>query len=72
MFIFLVILILGLLSSIITAIIAALILVAIVSHLGLDEKSQQFFVICACFSIGMGAVLTPIGKPLAVITIGKL
>lgn len=72
LFTFLTIAILGLLSSVITAIIAALLLVEIVSHLSLDRKSEIRLVIIACFAIGIGAALTPIGEPLSTIAIGKL
>ncbi|MCM3743167.1 DUF1646 domain-containing protein [Sporosarcina luteola] len=72
LFLALIIIILGIVSSIITAIIAALVLVAIVSVLELDRKSEVRFVILACYSIGMGAVLTPIGEPLSTIAISKL
>ncbi|MDA8099604.1 MAG: DUF1646 family protein [Nitrospiraceae bacterium] len=71
-FAFLLILILGLLSSIITAIIAALVLCEIVSSLNLDKKYETRLVILACFSIGMGAALTPVGEPLSTIAIAKL
>lgn len=71
-FAFLLIVILGLLSSVITAIIAALLLVEIVSHLSLDRKSEIRLVVIACFAIGIGAALTPIGEPLSTIAIGKL
>lgn len=64
--------ILGLASSIITAIIAAIVLVIIVNVLPLDRKSEIRFTVLACFSIGLGAALTPIGEPLATITISKL
>lgn len=72
LFLALIIIILGIVSSIITAIIAALVLVAIVSVLELDRKSEVRFVILACYSIGMGAVLTPIGEPLSTIATSKL
>ncbi len=71
-FVFLTIAALGLLSSCITAIIAALVLVEIVSALALDRKSEVTMVVLACFSIGMGAALTPIGEPLSTIAIAKL
>jgi predicted cation transporter len=71
-FIFLLVISLGLLSSIITAIIASLVLVEVVSHLKLDRKSEIKLVILSCFSIGFGAALTPIGEPLATIAISKL
>ncbi len=66
------VIILGLISSIITAIIAAIVLVAIVSVLRLDRKSEVRFVVLACYSIGLGAVLTPIGEPLSTIATSKL
>jgi predicted cation transporter len=69
---FLVVVVLGLLSSVITAIIAALILVEIVSAMKLHRKTEVRIVIIACFAIGLGAVLTPLGEPLATIAIAKL
>ena len=72
LFAFLLIAILGLLSSVITAIIAALVLVEIISHLTLERKSEIILVVLACFSIGLGAALTPIGEPLSTIAIAKL
>lgn len=72
MFIGLSIILLGLISSIITAIISALVLVLIVTSLTLDRKSVIRYVVIACFSIGLGASLTPIGEPLSTIAIHKL
>lgn len=72
LFAFLIIVMLGLLSSVITAIIAALVLVEIVSHLTLERKDEVLLVILACFCIGLGAALTPIGEPLSTIAIAKL
>ena len=72
LFAFLLIFILGLLSSIITAIIAALILCEVVSAIDLDKKYETRLVVLACFSIGMGAALTPIGEPLSTIAVAKL
>ncbi len=63
---------LGLLSSVITAIIAALVLSEIISALQLPRKLEVRIVIIACFSIGLGAALTPLGEPLATIAISKL
>ena len=71
-FAFLLIFFLGLISSIITAIIAALILCEVVSAINLDKKYETHLVIFACFSIGMGAALTPIGEPLSTIAVAKL
>jgi predicted cation transporter len=72
LFIFLFVLILGLLSSLITAIIAAIILVAVVGVLKMDKRSEIRLVVLACFAIGMGAALTPIGEPLSTIVVSKL
>ncbi len=68
-FVFLVVVVLGLISSVITAIIAALLLVEIVSTLKLNRKTQINLVIIACFAIGLGAALTPVGEPLSTIVI---
>lgn len=71
-FIFLLIVVIGLLSSVITAIIAALLLVEIVSILPISRKNKINIDIVACFSIGVGAVLTPIGEPLSTMVVSKL
>lgn len=72
LFIALIVIILGLISSIITAIIAAIILVAVVGVLNMDKKSEIRLVVLACFAIGMGAALTPLGEPLSTIVVSKL
>jgi predicted cation transporter len=72
LFLALTVIILGLASSIITAIIAAIVLVIIINVLPLDRQSEVRFTVLACFSIGLGAALTPIGEPLSTITISKL
>lgn len=72
LFVFLLIVILGLLSSIITAIIASLLLVEIVNLLPLTRSNKIKVNIIACFSIGLGAVLTPIGEPLSTIVVSRL
>jgi len=71
-FVFLMVVILGLGSSIITAIIASLLLVEILYTLPLHRKQKIVVNIIACFSIGLGAVLTPIGEPLATVVISRL
>ena len=72
LFLALLVILLGILSSIITAIIAAIVLVTIVKAIHLDRQSEIKFVVIACFSIGMGAVLTPLGEPLSTIATHKL
>ncbi|MBN1508076.1 MAG: DUF1646 family protein [Sedimentisphaerales bacterium] len=71
-FLFLVVVVLGLLSSVITAIIASLVLAEIITGLRLDKKIETRLVIVTCFSIGLGAALTPVGEPLATIAVAKL
>lgn len=72
LFIALFVITLGLLSSLITAIIAAIILVTVVGVLKMDRQSEISLIIIACFAIGMGAALTPIGEPLSTIVVSKL
>ncbi len=67
-----VVVVLGLSASLITAIIAALVLVEVVSLMPLDRKTRINLTIVACFSIGLGAALTPVGEPLSTIAITKL
>ncbi len=72
LFVFLIIVILGLISSVITAIVASLILVEIIVLLPLDRLKKIEITITSCFSIGLGATLTPIGEPIATIVVSKL
>jgi predicted cation transporter len=71
-FIFMTVLILGIFSSVITAIVAALILSEIISHINLPRDREIKIVVISCFAIGIGAVLTPLGEPLSTIVTGKL
>jgi predicted cation transporter len=70
--VFLMVVILGLAASCITAIIAALLLVEMVNCMPIDRQTKINLVIIACFSIGLGAVLTPVGEPLSTIAVTKL
>ena len=69
---FLLIVVLGLFSSVMSAILAAIILVEMVNAMPLSRKSKIDLTIIACFSIGLGAALTPLGEPLSTIAISKL
>ncbi|MBI4287382.1 MAG: DUF1646 family protein [Chloroflexi bacterium] len=71
-FVFLVVVVLGFLSSVISAIIAALVLVEVVSATDMERRSALRLVVLGCFAIGLGAVLTPLGEPLSTIAIAKL
>ena len=70
--VFLMVMLLGFSSSVLTAIIAALILCEIVTCLNLDRKSEIRVTVYACYAIGFGAALTPIGEPLSTIVTAKL
>lgn len=71
-FLALLVVVLGLASSVVTAIIAALILVETVSSLRVDEDTERKIVIVTCYSIALGAALTPIGEPLSTIATARL
>ena len=72
LFSFFLIVVLGFLSSVLTAIISALVLVTVISHLKLNRRDEVMLAVLACFSIGLGAALTPIGEPLSAIVVAKL
>lgn len=72
MTLFLTVFALGLASSVITAIVAALILGEIVCAITLKKSTQIKLIIYTCFAISAGSVLTPIGEPLGAIVIEKL
>jgi predicted cation transporter len=63
---------LGIVSSIISAILAAIILVEILCALPLGRQEKIGVTVISCFSIGLGAALTPLGEPLSTIAISKL
>lgn len=71
-FFFLLVVVLGLASSVLTAIVAALVLVEAISALRLERRTELSLVILACYSIGLGAALTPIGEPLSTIATARL
>lgn len=66
------VLVLGLISSVITAIIASLILVEVVSIFRLSREDEVRSVVVACLAIGLGAALTPVGEPLSTIATANL
>ncbi len=63
---------LALLSSVITVIIASLVLVELISALRFEKEDESRLVVIACMAIGLGAALTPIGEPLSTIATAKL
>ncbi len=66
------VILLGLVSSVISAIIAALLLVEFITVLPLHRRAEVNLTIIACFAIGLGAALTPLGEPLSTIVVSKL
>ncbi len=70
--VFVLIVVLGLASSVMSAIIASIILVEMICALPLSEHQRVNITVIACFAIGMGAALTPLGEPLSTITVTKL
>ncbi len=71
-FVALIVIGIGLVASFITAIIAAILLVSIVSLLHYDRQTQIRLVVVSCYAIGLGAVLTPLGEPLSTIATSRL
>ena len=71
-FMFLAVLLVGLLSGVITSVVAALVLVEIVAALRMDRHHEVFYVVVACFSIGLGSALTPAGGPVPALLLAAL
>lgn len=67
-----VVIVLGLLSSVITVIIASLVLVELINAMRFQEEDETRLVVIACMALGLGAALTPIGEPLSTIATAKL
>ena len=72
LFIFLLIFVFGLLSSVISVILAACLLAEIVSSLPTHKEHKVKLIVVACFAVGLGACLTPLGEPLSTILVAKL
>lgn len=62
----------ALLSSVITAIVAALVLVEMVGLLRVDTRARLRITVAGCFAIGLGASLTPLGEPLSTLAADAL
>jgi predicted cation transporter len=72
LFVFFLIASLGLLSSLISAILAACLLSEIAVALPFPKIHKKHLVVLTCFSVGMGACLSPLGEPLSTILVAKL
>lgn len=64
--------VLATMASVITAIVAALVLVEIVGLLQIHQEQRTEVVIAGCFAIGLGAAMTPIGEPLSTLAASAL
>jgi len=64
--------ILAILSGVITAIIAALVLIEVVGLLHLQAEARTRVTVAACFAIGLGASLTRVGEPLSALAASAL
>jgi predicted cation transporter len=71
-FIFIMIISLGFISSIISVIVTSVLLAEIIAVLPLDKANRIKLVVVTCFGVGLGAVLTPLGEPLSTILVQKL
>ena len=72
LFTFLLILVLGTICSVISIIVTAVLLSEIIAALPLHKMEKVKFAVVACFAMGLGAVLTPVGEPLSTILVAKL
>ncbi len=71
-FVFLIVATMGLVSSIISVIVTAVILAEIVAATPISRAKKIELTVLACFAVGMGAALTPVGEPLSTIAVAKL
>ncbi len=71
-FVFLLILILGLISSVISVIVTSVIMAEIVVALPIRRSERIKLAVLVCFSVGLGAVLTPLGEPMSTILVQRL
>jgi predicted cation transporter len=71
-FIFLLITVLGLISSLVSVIVTACILAEVVAALPFKKGDKIKLVVVTCFAVGLGAALTPLGEPLSTILVQKL
>ncbi len=72
LFLFLTILLLGLLSSVLSVIATSVILAELLIILPFSRQDKVKIAVISCFAIGLGAGLTPIGEPLSTILVYKL
>jgi predicted cation transporter len=71
-FIALLIIVLGLISSVVSVIVTACILSEVIAALPFKRSDKIKIVVVTCFAAGLGAGLTPVGEPLSTILVQKL
>ncbi|MET1124630.1 MAG: DUF1646 family protein [Archaeoglobaceae archaeon] len=71
-FVFFFVVFFGLISSVISVIVCSVILAEIALAMPLERRKKVEFIVIACFAVGMGAALTPVGEPLSTIAVRKL
>jgi predicted cation transporter len=71
-FIALLIIALGLISSVVSVIVTACILSEVIAALPFTRSDKIKIVVVTCFAAGLGAGLTPLGEPLSTILVQKL
>jgi len=64
--------VLGLLSGFVTAVIAALVFAEAISLLKMDRSAEIAATVFGCFAIGIGAVTTPLGMPASTLVLADL
>ncbi len=72
LFVFSLVFVLGLFSSVISVIVTASLLAEIAASLPMHRHDRIKLIIVACFAMGLGACLTPLGEPLSTILVAKL
>ncbi len=71
-FVFLLVTVLGLFSSIISVIVTSCILSEVAAALPIARSDKVKLVVITCFAVALGACLSPIGEPLSTILVAKL
>ena len=71
-FIALLIIVLGLISSVVSVIVTACVLSEVIAALPFKRSDKIKIVVVTCFAAGLGAGLTPLGEPLSTILVQKL
>ena len=71
-FIALLIIVLGFISSVVSVIVTACVLSEVIAALPFKRSDKIKIVVVTCFAAGLGAGLTPLGEPLSTILVQKL